>query len=67
MPHEFENRIKNMGNDVDVLKLLRYLQHSIRQKRHKYVANKLNILNMAQMCFKPLKYNKNGFTMLEMA
>ena len=35
MPYEFENRIKYMGNDVDIwevakmfLKLLRYLGHS---------------------------------------
>ena len=31
-----------------------------------YVANDLNILNMASMCRKRLKYLRNGFTMLEM-
>ena len=34
--------------------------------RHKYVANDLNILNMASMCGGRLKYLRNGFTMLEM-
>ena len=34
--------------------------------RHKYVANDLNILNMASMCGKQIKYVTNGFTMLEM-
>ena len=36
------------------------------KKRHKYVANDLNILNMTQICGKRLKYIKNGFTMSEM-
>ena len=36
------------------------------QVRHKYVANDLNILNMASMCGEFLKYLRNGFTMLEM-
>ena len=31
-----------------------------------YVANDLNILNMASMCRKRFKYLRNGFTMLEM-
>ena len=30
--------------------------------RHKYVVNDLNILNMASMCGKRLKYLRNGFT-----
>ena len=34
--------------------------------RHKVVANDLNILNMASMCCKQLKYLRNGLTMLEM-
>ena len=34
---------------------------------HKYVANDLNILNMASMCGKRLKCLRNGFTVLEMA
>ena len=34
--------------------------------RHRYVANDLNILNMASMCFGRLKYLRNLFTMLEM-
>ena len=34
--------------------------------RHKYVANDLNILNMASMCGKRLKYLRNGFTLQEM-
>ena len=33
---------------------------------HKYVANDLNILNMASMCGGRHKYLRNGFTMLEM-
>ena len=36
------------------------------QVRHQYVANDLNILNMASMCGGRLKYLRNGFTMLEM-
>ena len=35
-------------------------------KWHRYVANDLNILNMASMCGKRLKYLRNGSTMLEM-
>ena len=31
-----------------------------------YVASDFNILNMASMCGKRLKYLRNGFTMLEM-
>ena len=31
-----------------------------------YVANDLNILNMASMCGNRLKYLRNFFTMLEM-
>ena len=34
--------------------------------RHKYVANDLNILNMASMCGKRLKYLRNHFTMFKM-
>ena len=34
--------------------------------RLKYVANDLNILNMASMCGKRPKYLRNHFTMLEM-
>ena len=34
--------------------------------QHWYVANDLNILNMAAMCGKRLKYLRNGFPMLEM-
>ena len=37
------------------------------EKRHKYVASDLNILNMALICGKWIKYIRNGFTMLEMA
>ena len=36
------------------------------EKLHKYVAKDLNILNMAQMCGKRLKYLRNEFTMLKM-
>ena len=32
---------------------------------HKYVANDLNILNMASMCGGRLKYLRNRYTMLE--
>ena len=35
-------------------------------ERHTYVANDLNILSMALMCGKRLKYLRNPFTMLEM-
>ena len=31
-----------------------------------YVASDFNILNMASMCAKRLKYVRHGFTMLEM-
>ena len=34
--------------------------------RHKYVANDLNILNIASMCDVRIKYLRNVFTMLEM-
>ena len=34
--------------------------------RHKYVANDLNILNMASVFGKRRKYLRNDFTMLEM-
>ena len=46
-------------------KWLRYTA-KVFQVRHKYVANDLNILNMASMCGGLLKYLRNGFTMLEM-
>ena len=32
---------------------------------HMYVASDFNILNMASMCGKRLKYLRNGFAMLE--
>ena len=38
----------------------------VLQVWYKYVANDLNILNMASMCGGRLKYIRNGFTMLEM-
>ena len=55
MPDVFDKRIKYMGNDVDIwekakifLKLLRYLGPSSSiSERHKYVGNKVTILNMA--------------------
>ena len=34
--------------------------------RHKYIANDLNILNMASMRAKRLKYLRKSFTTLEM-
>ena len=37
------------------------------EKRHKSVAIDLNILNMAQICNKWIKYIRSGFTMLKMA
>ena len=37
------------------------------QVRHEYVANDLNILNMASMCGKRFKYLRNPFTMFKMA
>ena len=36
------------------------------EKRNKYVAIDLNVLNMAQICGKRLQYIRNEFTMLEM-
>ena len=40
--------------------------YEARLKYFKYVANDLNILNMAWMCIGRLKYLRNGFAMLEM-
>ena len=37
------------------------------EKRHKYVASDLNILNIAQICGQWIKYIRRGSTMLEMA
>ena len=53
-------------------KVLIYLENSLDlwgtaqvfEVRHQYVANDLNILNMASICGKRLKYLRNGFTML---
>ena len=39
---------------------------NVFQVQHKYVANDLNILNMASMCGGRIKHLTNGFTMLEM-
>ena len=36
------------------------------EERHRYVANDLNILNMASMRGKRLKYLRNHFTMFKM-
>ena len=48
-------------------KWLRYMSRAkVFQVRHKYVANDLNILNMASMCGGRLKYLRNSSTILEM-
>ena len=55
-------------------KWLKYLENSFDiwgtakefEKRNKYVAIDINILNMAQICGKQLQYIRNEFTMLEM-
>ena len=48
------------------VKWLRYMGHAqVFEVRHKYVANNLNILNMASMCGKRFKDLRKGFTNLE--
>ena len=48
-------------------KWLRYMrQGKVFQVRHKYVANELNVLNLASMFGGRLKYIRNGFALLEM-
>ena len=50
-----------------LVKWLQYMGHGLTIKvRHRYVANDLNILNMAWIRGKRLKYLRNHFTMLEM-
>ena len=64
MTQRFEKWLKYLGNGLYI-----YIWDSayVFEKRHKYVANDLNILNMAQICGKWIKYIRSGFTMLEMA
>ena len=59
MTQRFGNWQKYLGNGLDIW-------CAVFHERHKYVAINLNILNMASMCGKRLKYHRNGFTMLEM-
>ena len=48
-------------------KWVRYMYHYYNiLVQHKYVANDLNILNMASICGGRLKNLRNDFTMLEM-
>ena len=53
--------LKHQGNGLNICGT-----PYVFEVRHKYVANDLNILNMASMCGKQLKYLRNHFTMLEM-
>ena len=62
MTQRFGKWQKYLGNGLDIL-----VTDSVFEIRYKYVANDLNILNMASMCGKWLKYLRNGFSMLEMA
>ena len=49
------------------VKWLKYMGTvEVFEVRHRYVANDLNILNIASMRGKRLKYLRNHFTMLEM-
>ena len=49
------------------VKWLKYMDTvEVFEVRHRYVANDLNILNIASMRGKRLKYLRNHFTMLEM-
>ena len=63
MTELFDKRLKNVENDLEIWEMA---TAKVSQVRHKYVANDLNILNMASMCGGWLKYLRNGFTMLEM-
>ena len=55
-------------------KWLKYMGHGLNiwgtvyvfEVRHRFVGNDLNILNMASMRGKRLKYLRNHFTILEM-
>ena len=51
-----------------LVKWLKYISGTVYvfEVRHRYVANDLNILNMASMLAKRLKYLRNNLTMLEM-
>ena len=57
----FGKWLKYLENGLDIPRTAK-----IFQVRHKYVANDLNLFNMASMCGGRLKYLRNGFTMLEM-
>ena len=61
MTQRFGKWPKYFGNGLDICSTAK-----VFEVRHKYVASDLNILNMASMCGKLLKYLRNGFTMLEM-
>ena len=60
MTKRFGKQLKNWENRLDIGDMAKVFQVG-----HKYVANDLNILNMASMCGGRLKYLRNGFTMLE--
>ena len=61
MTYRFGNKIKYLGNGLDVSG-----RAQVFEVRHKYVAKDLNILNMPWMCCKRIKYLRNGFTILKM-
>ena len=58
---DFGKWLKYFENGLDIWGMA-----TVFQVRHMYVANDLNILNVASMCGGRLKYLRNGFTMLEM-
>ena len=61
MTQRFGKWLKYLGNGSDI-----WGTASEFEKRNKYVAIDLNILNMAQICGKWLQSIRNEFTMLEM-
>ena len=61
MTQRFGKWLKYLGNGIDI-----WATAQVFEVFHKYGANDLNILTMASMCGKRLKYLRNGFTILEM-
>ena len=61
MTQRFGKQLKYLGNGLDI-----WGTAYVFEVRHKYVAKDLNILNMPWTCGGPLKYLRNGLTMLEM-
>ena len=54
-----------MENDFEIWEMAKIFG-KVFEVRHRYVANDLNILNMASIRGKRLKYLRKNFTMLEM-